>query len=173
MYPSPRENTEDSPDAYEINEFIATDGGPMNQEALLITNNGIEIETTNFWDSALARRGLFFLSWNAGASRLLVPDSQKHQLDEMLTGRKVTIAFGKREEYPDSDGIEVLFDDGTANPFSLILSIEQSDRRLPKKENGLMSTLLVYIREGHVFTLPITILFTKTIPVDLREARRQ
>lgn len=144
----------------------------MDQE-LLINNNGVEIETTNFWDSELSRRGLFFLSWNAGAVRLLVPDSQKHQLDEMLTGRKVTISFGKMEDHPEKDGIDILFDDDTDNPFSLILSIEQTDRRLPRKENGITSKLLVYIREGHVFTLQTRILFTKTIPVDLREARKR
>jgi hypothetical protein len=48
---------------------------PIDKEFLLsICNSGQDISDTNFWDSEIASRGFTFLSWNAGAARLMVPD---------------------------------------------------------------------------------------------------
>lgn len=61
---------------------------------LTIGNRGQAILATNYWGSDHAARGLFFLSWNAGAGRLLVPDSQKHALREMRGAREVLVSRG-------------------------------------------------------------------------------
>ena len=44
---------------------------------ITITNQGQRITSTNYWDSDNARAGYLYLSWNAGAARLMVPDTQK------------------------------------------------------------------------------------------------
>jgi hypothetical protein len=45
-------------------------------------NNGPEIVTTDYWGSPLEKRGFYHLSINAGAFRLLVPDSELGEVDE-------------------------------------------------------------------------------------------
>ena len=61
---------------------------------LEIRNQGQAILSTNYWDSDHAKAGYFYLSWNAGAGRLLVPDSQKATLREMKGAREVIISRG-------------------------------------------------------------------------------
>jgi hypothetical protein len=50
-----------------------------------IENNGPEIAATNYYDSPNAGAGYVYLSINAGALRLLVPDSQSQLVDEVKT----------------------------------------------------------------------------------------
>jgi hypothetical protein len=49
--------------------------------ALVIENNGPEILSSNFWDSETSN---FFLSVNAGAARLLIPDSRIDEIRKMV-----------------------------------------------------------------------------------------
>jgi hypothetical protein len=46
----------------------------MTNELITITNNGPEIEKTNYFDTNCAKEGKLYLSWNAGAARLLIPE---------------------------------------------------------------------------------------------------
>src|ERR1700744_5802447 len=41
---------------------------------ITIANDGQNLITTNYWDSEYAKMGLIYLTWNAGAARLLLPD---------------------------------------------------------------------------------------------------
>lgn len=61
---------------------------------LIIENQGQAIARTNYWDSDHAKAGYFFLSWNAGAGRLLMPDSQKAALAEMRSAKYVIVSRG-------------------------------------------------------------------------------
>lgn len=94
---------------------------------LLIRNDGELIVGTNFWSTDLAARGFCYLSWNAGAARLLLPAAQAPLLEEMQTGKDVVLSCGPWPEQK-RDGIEILFDDGSENPFALHLDQRQSDR---------------------------------------------
>lgn len=97
---------------------------------ILIGNRGQEIADTNYWDSDLARRGFFFLSWNAGAARLLIPDAQLSALPEMRTGQYCDITRNK------TGGYELLFEDHSDFPYVIALSAQQTDRAIPDCGEG-------------------------------------
>lgn len=48
-----------------------------------IENEGQAVARTDYWQSVQAQAGYVYLSWNAGAARLLVPDAAKHLLREI------------------------------------------------------------------------------------------
>lgn len=96
-----------------------------------IKNRGMALEWSDYWDSGLARAGHCFLSWNANAARLLVPDAQKGLLREMRGAREVLISRGPWPDQGGRDGIELLWEDGSEEPFCLHLVAEQCDRLIP------------------------------------------
>ncbi len=98
-------------------------------DLIAIENNGPLIASTNYWTSDHAQRGLFFLSWNAGAARLLVPEACLGDLSEMQTDKTVVITRGNLDGH---DALEILFDDGTDSPFALNISTKQCDRLVPE-----------------------------------------
>lgn len=101
-------------------------------------NDGPILQRTNYFDSPDAKKGEFYLTTNAGCLRLLVPDSQKMLLPNMRC-KKVYVSFLK-----SPDRIEIMFDDESANPFRLVLAVQQCDVAV---EAGLY-TCSVYVREG-------------------------
>lgn len=93
---------------------------------LTIANDGQKITATNYWASEHAKRGMLYLSSNAGALRLLVPRSAEEYLNEMKTTRGVTI-----EPSMQSPGCaDVVFEDGSQAPFFVTLAPPQTDRPL-------------------------------------------
>jgi hypothetical protein len=95
-----------------------------------IQNSGQTITSTNYFQTEHGKAGLFFLSCNAGAARLLMPPKCRVYLDEMLTGNFVSIG---RSVINGSDVFEIVFDDGTDTPFCLHLDIAQSDTMVASK----------------------------------------
>src|SRR5574337_2166358 len=87
-------------------------GGAITDHLVLI-NRGQEIRETNYWDSIPARAGYFYLSWNAGAGRLLVPDFHRDLLAEMNSAKYVIVSRGPWPEQGGREGLEVLFEDGS------------------------------------------------------------
>lgn len=120
----------------------------------LIVNDGAKIAKTDFFDSDLAAQGLLYLSWSAGAARLLVPDNRHGWLNEMATAREVIISRGPWPAKHASDALELLFEDGTDSPFAVRIGVEQTDRLIPDQriETGL--DVLVITRAGVVLRLP-------------------
>lgn len=57
-----------------------------------IENEGQAVARTDYWQSVQAQAGYVYLSWNAGAARLLVPDAAKHLLREMRGAEYVIIS---------------------------------------------------------------------------------
>lgn len=121
---------------------------------LEIANAGQRITKTNYWDSDHAKTGLFYLTWNAGAARLLVPDAQKPAIREMRTAREVIISRGPWTDQGGRDALELLFEDGTDNPFCLHLVAEQSDRMIPEGEQGGGFSVTAWTRGGEKLRLP-------------------
>jgi hypothetical protein len=75
---------------------------------LTIENDGQEITATNFWQTEQARRGSFYLSTNAGAFRLLVPEQHKSAIAEFKTAKDVILTRGP---YMDqANAMEILWD---------------------------------------------------------------
>lgn len=122
--------------------------------ALTIKNDGQAIESTNYWDLEQAQRGYVFLSWNAGAGRLLVPDSQAAIIREMKTGKYVIVSRGPWKDQGGRDAIELLFEDGSDSPFALHLVAEQCDRMIPATDQGGGLVVSVWTRAGEQMRLP-------------------
>lgn len=93
----------------------------LNSCHLVITNNEQELIGTNYFATEMAKLGLAYLSINARAIRLLVPDALlESTLPEMLTGKYVILSRSRADDH-----IELLFEDDTETPYSLCLSPSQ------------------------------------------------
>lgn len=87
-----------------------------------ICNNGGDILSTNYYESAAAKAGFCFLSGNAGTLRLLVPESVKHYIAEIRTGKKVVI----EKSLMNHRCIDIVFEDGSNQPFFITLDKRQT-----------------------------------------------
>lgn len=117
-----------------------------------ISNKGQAIASTNYWESEHAANGYFFVSWNAGAARLLVPDSQKAMLRDMRGAREVIISRGPWKN-DGRDMLELLFEDDSDEPLVLHIDQQQADRAVPESEQGGM-VCAVWTRSGMKLRLP-------------------
>ncbi len=120
----------------------------------IICNKGQAIASTNFWNSDYASEGLTYLSWNAGAGRLLLPDCQKPMLREMRSAKYVIVSHGPWSEQGGREALELLFEDGTDAPFCIHMSAEQCDRQMPVTEQGGGFYIAVWTRGGMKLRLP-------------------
>ncbi len=90
---------------------------------ITIANNGPTLVDSNYWDTEHAARGFCYVTANASALRLLVPDASRSIVAEMKTGIHCEISVG--------DGVySLLFEDGSDDPFVLALDTKQFDRVL-------------------------------------------
>ena len=115
---------------------------------IIIENRGQAIASTNYWGSEHAAAGLLYLSWNASAARLMVPDSQKSLLREMRGAREVIVSRGPWVEQGAREGLELLWEDGTDNPFAVHLVAEQTDRLIPETQQGAGFDVTAWTRGG-------------------------
>lgn len=119
-----------------------------------IINDGQRIIETNYWDSEHAQAGFCFLSWNAGAARVLLPDSMlPAALNEMRTAKCAIVSRGPWTDQGGRDSLEVLFEDGSDSPYCLHLVAEQTDRMLPEDNQGGGFVVTVWTRHGEQLRL--------------------
>lgn len=97
----------------------------------VVENSGPNIVSTNYFESEHARKGLAYLSVNAGTFRLLVPEAMLDSVAEMGTAEYVIIS-----DTASHDQLELLFEDHTDTPFQLWIDGQQCDRSLPQEEDG-------------------------------------
>lgn len=116
---------------------------------LHVVNKGPDLLETNFFDSAHARLGLFYLSWNASVARLLIPDSCAKYLREMRTGKICIISRGL---FLGRDCLELLFDDDSDAPYSIQMEIQQTDRLIADDNKPFSVT--AWTRGGKQATWP-------------------
>ena len=112
-------------------------------ETLTVANNGPEIIGTNYFRGEYAANGYYCLSMNAGVFRLMMPDSRRKDITKMQTARDIVVSCGCLSERDKADAIEILFHDGSNNPFALLLSVEQLDR-LPDDDADGSAEMLIY-----------------------------
>lgn len=92
---------------------------------LRIENDGPRIRSTNFWESPENNAGLFVLSPNADFFRLLVPKGSESAIVEMRAVEQVVVSRGPWVAQGGRDSLELLFDDGSANPYAIHLDARQ------------------------------------------------
>ncbi len=113
----------------------------MKQDLITIENDGIILQQTNYFDTQQAQAGEFYLTWNKGHCRLLVPDSMKHFLNDMKVAKLI-------EMEKIEGGVRILFDDLSDMPFSITIDDQQTDRDLTPLGKFTMS---VYVRVGEKY----------------------
>lgn len=115
---------------------------------IVIGNQAQQIVDTNYWETPQAASGYFYLSWNAGAARLLIPDNQKHILRETKKAKEVIISRGPWTEQGNRDAVELMWEDNSDAPFILILLAEQCDRMLPDTDQGRPFVVTAWTKAG-------------------------
>jgi hypothetical protein len=112
-----------------------------------IKNDGPKLVDSNWW-SLPGGEDLYFLSANAGALRLLVPDSWVLSIPEMTDNVQNVVV--SKNQFPERGlfAVEILFDDGSVTPFSIQLSINQTDCLLADLGSSGPVPLLVYVNHG-------------------------
>ncbi|MBK1719215.1 hypothetical protein [Thiocystis violacea] len=114
----------------------------------IIENRGQAIARTNYWGSDHARNGYLYLTWNAGAARLLVPDAAKAILRDMTGAREVLISRGPWPDQGGREALELLWEDDSDSPFAIHLVAEQTDRLIPEEQQGGGFAVAVWTRGG-------------------------
>lgn len=128
---------------------------------ITIENDGPKIKSTNYWESENARKGLVYLSTNAGCVRLLVPDISSGFISEMKTGKHVIMSRGPWPAAGKDDAVELLFEDFTDTPFAIHLQAGQCDM-LPDGKGGW--SFAAWTREGVQVELPLKYRRVREIP---------
>ena len=122
---------------------------------LVVKNNGKEIIETNYLQSELNKRGLFYSSINAGAFRLLVDSRTNPTVMPMIEAARnaseIVISRGFYTQKNKKDCLEFLFDDDPNSPFMLILYPEQTDRIPAESDEGREFDILIYDRDKKIF----------------------
>lgn len=137
---------------------------------LEIDNDGPEIVSTNFWETEMASRGMFFVSTNAGAFRILVPDSIKSQIPEMRKGAKhfVVSCLPSDQWTLGSYSVEVLIEDRSDNPYVFHLDSGGIDRGIGPDSVGIEWKASVWENRGgkphRVFERPAFVQVVPSIP---------
>jgi len=112
-----------------------------------IINDGPRIVSTDYWSTEHARRGLVYLSINAGAVRLLLPDTIATDIvEEARCADSAVVSRGPWEAEGGRDSLEVLFEDGSDSPFALHLDARQADRLWLPADDGREVTLSLWGR---------------------------
>ena len=115
----------------------------------MVENNENLIVSTNYWNSGLSRGGIYFFSVNAGCVRMLMPTTEPagDKLDDSVfeTTQYVIISRGI---YMGLDAYEVLFEDGSSNPFAIHAAASQWDRLIPAAESGRTDLAFQVYRNG-------------------------
>lgn len=95
---------------------------------LIIKSHGPLIVASNYWDLPECQLGKILVSTNAGAFRVLLPPVAEPCLDDMRSATECVISRGPWPAASVPDAVEVLFDDASADPFALHLSVAAFDR---------------------------------------------
>lgn len=133
---------------------------PMPQPFTL-GNDGQDVASTNYWDHPNARAGFCFLSWNAGAARLLVPDALVGAVKDMAAATEVIVSRG---QWQGRDALELLFEDHSEAPYALHLVQEQSDRMIPDSDQGSGFVVTIWTRDGKQASAPGKYRSVATLP---------
>jgi hypothetical protein len=141
----------------------------INTGQLIVQNHKSEIEYTNYWDSSYARKGILYITLNAGTCRMLVPDNKIGIIKEFETAREAIVSRGPSSKFGRSDMLEILFEDDTDTPYMLHTGTEQWDRVPTADDQHRVGELprwnfSVWTRKGKVFEFPSRYRLANQVP---------
>ena len=111
---------------------------------ITVNNDGPLLISTNYFYSDHAKAGFAYLSWNAGAARLIIPDNRYDWIPEIKTGKSVIIEHS-------ADGIVIVFDDGSNTPFCITVDHKQTDRAIIDSDIGKNFLFITYTSNGEIY----------------------
>lgn len=86
------------------------------------TNHGPLILASSFWGSEIEKAGKLFASVNAGAIRLLVPAAMRPDVEIWREARHAVLSRGPWLEHQLAEGVEILWEDCSDNPYAIYLT---------------------------------------------------
>ena len=119
---------------------------------ITVLSDGQQLIDSNYWASDMERKGLAYLSWNAGAARLMVPKFFERWHGDMRSADHVVLSRGSLN-YHDDVAMEVMFEDGTDAPLCLIIRSEACDHLVPRSDTGPVA-FTVWTEMGRLLALP-------------------
>jgi hypothetical protein len=117
---------------------------------------------SDYWDSENARRGFILISFNAGAFRLLLPDSLKTVIADIRTGRHAVITHGLHID-EHATMYEVMFEDGSDSPFALWLHPRQIERAFSIADAASQDRQLTVYTRGCVEVARMPVFFREAV----------
>lgn len=116
---------------------------------IIIKNDGKEIKSTNYFDSELNKHGKYYVSLNAGAFRLLIPDQYVNEIkQELRLAKKIVITRKALQIGGGLQGFEILLDDESDDPYTLQFSENSFDRLPEKTDENKYFAFSAWIREN-------------------------
>jgi hypothetical protein len=120
----------------------------MQRQMITIHNRGPLIVATNYWESELAKAGKIFCSVNAGAIRVLLPPLGYRHVEDMRG--ECVLSRGPWPELDLPEAVEILWDDGSPDPFVLHLSPESFDVLPAQPEPDREWVISVWVYHGEL-----------------------
>jgi len=139
---------------------------PVQERPVMVTmaeNN--TIASSNFWETGFNSSGRVFLVVMKGRLVLFVPDSLKTTLThELACTIFAEVNFGKLndEHYQGQNGFEIIFEDGSVNPFCFHFSHEQSKQICAAADGNYVLQMAFSDKQDIVF--PAILSTTKALP---------
>jgi len=122
---------------------------------IAIENDGQNIKNTNYFESPAAKEGYVFLTINAGAFRLLVPDNIAAKLvGEIATANEVIVSRGRWVAQNGIDAFEIMFEDNSDSPYCFHISAKQADTYPVESDCGKQWNFTVWNSKGKIAEFP-------------------
>jgi hypothetical protein len=135
----------------------------MSVEQIYLRNDGAKLLETNYWTTSYAGRGFCYLSPLGGALRLLIPEAQRAAIQEMRNAKYVIASFGFWPE-ADTEGVELLFEDDSSEPFALHLPVTLMERQIGSSDMGREVPFLAYSPAGLEFEMRVKLRRVPALP---------
>jgi len=106
------------------------DEDPAKEKAMstIVTDNrGKLIVSSTYWGSEYEKAGKVFVSVNAGAIRVMVPTTMHKAVDDWRAAKYAILSRGPWPEQSLPEAVEILWEDGSDNPYALHLPRESFD----------------------------------------------
>jgi hypothetical protein len=94
---------------------------------ITIGNNEKLITNTDYWNSEAAAFGYVYLSTNADAVRLLLPDLSGLNIHDIKQSKLVVISVGRHTDF-NAFMAEVVFNEGSKSPYVIYVALNQFEK---------------------------------------------
>ena len=95
--------------------------------AIVTDSRGPLIVSSTYWGSECETAGEVFVSVNAGAIRVMVPDAMRDAVNEWRAAKHAILSRGPWPELSLPEAVEILWEDRSDNPDAIHLWPEQFD----------------------------------------------